>query len=80
MFKINHTYKVKMLYNDGNTEVVKDALFLSGAEYITEQYTENKNVDYKYYWIYLEIQVKFFGITVAKRKIRLKEWGQYDEV
>ena len=80
MFKIKHTYKVKMLYNDGNTEVIRNALSLYGAEYIAEQYAENKNVDYKYYWIYLEIQVKFFGITIAKRNVHLKEWGQYDEV
>jgi hypothetical protein len=80
MFKINYNYKVKMLYNDGNTPVIKNALSVYGAEYIAERYAKNKNVDYKYYWIYLEIQVKFFGITIAKRNAPLKEWGQYDEV
>jgi hypothetical protein len=68
-----------MLYNDGNTEVVRKTLFLEGAEDIAERYTKNENTDYKYYRIYLEVQVKFLGITVAKDEVDLKEWSQYDE-
>jgi hypothetical protein len=80
MFKINYTYKIKMLYNDGNTEAIRNVVSLESAEHIAERYTKNENTDYKYYWIYLEIQVKIFGITIAKRNVTLKEWGQYDEV
>jgi hypothetical protein len=80
MLKIKDNFRVKMWYNDGNTEINKNALFLSGAEYIAEQYSKNEKIDYKYYIIYHDITVKFLGITVAKRSYRLKEWGQYDEV
>jgi hypothetical protein len=69
-----------MFYNDGNTEVVKEKPTLYAVEYIGEAYSENNNIDYKYYIIYIVIKVKLFGITILKRDIRLKEWGQYDEV
>lgn len=80
MLKIQGQYRVKMFYNDGNTEINKTAIFLSGAEYIADKYSKNDKIDYKYYIIYHDVTVKFLGITIAKRSFRLKEWGQYDEV
>ena len=78
--RIQHNYKIKMFYNDGNTEIVKERPTLYSVEYIGETYSKNNNIDYKYYIIYIVIKVKLFGITILKRDIRLKEWGQYDEV
>lgn len=80
MIKITDTYRVKMFYNDGYTEINKTTLFFNGAEYIAEQYAKSNTTDNKYYCIYNDIVVKFLGITIAKRSIRIKEWGQYDEV
>lgn len=79
MLKIHYNYKIKMLYNEGNTEIIKERPLLSSVEYIAEMYQQNEKEDCKYYWIYIEIIVKFLGIKVAKRTICLKEWGQYDE-
>lgn len=80
MFKVEYSYRIKMLYNDGYTEVERDSCMLSMVEYIGEQYQKNDSVDYKYYWIYLDVIIKVFGIKIATKHIRLKEWGQYDEV
>ncbi len=80
MFKFDYTYKIKMLYNDGNTEVIKEAPFLSYVQFIADEYKKNDKIDCKYYWIYVEVIEKFFGFTVAKKKIYVDEWGQYDEL
>ena len=80
MLKIKENFRVKMFYNDGNTEINRTTLFFSGAEYIAEQYAKNNKIDNKYYIIYHDITVKLLGITIAKRSYILKEWGQYDEV
>ena len=80
MLKIRDNFRVRMFYNDGNTEINRTEILLSGAEYIAAQYAKNDKIDCKYYIIYHDITIKLFGITIAKRSFRLKEWGQYDEV
>jgi hypothetical protein len=79
MFRIKYTYKVKMLYNDGNTAVIKEGPFLSCVKDIANKYKKNDKEDFKYYWIYIEVKTKLFGFTVDTRHIYLEEWGQYDE-
>lgn len=79
MFKIINEFRIKMWYNDGNTEINKTTLFFSGAEFIAEEYSKKETIDYKYYIIYCDITVKLFGIVLAKSSIKIKEWGQYDE-
>lgn len=80
MFGIDYNYRIKMLYNDGHTEVEDNSFLLSMVEYIGEKYQKNDKEDYKYYWIYIDITIKIFGIKAIRRGILLKEWGQYDEV
>ena len=80
MFKIDYNYRIKMLYNNGYTEVEDNSPLLSMVEYIGEKYQKNNKEDNKYYWIYMDIVVKVFGVKVTKRTVCLREWGQYDEV
>ena len=80
MLKIKDSFRVKMFYNDGYTEINKTSISFYGAEYAAEQYAKNDKIDCKYYIIYHDITITFLGIKVLSRSYNLKEWGQYDEV
>lgn len=80
MLKVINTYKIKMWYNDGYTPIEREINFLSGAEYLAEEYKRTKTTTNKFYTIYNTITVKFLGITIKTVNNIITEWSELDEL